>query len=90
MLIERSIAPAFSIYLCCRCLPNTAQAQSPKSSALPLHTGAERVECIHQIMLRVCLGQDYFKPVSHINEEVSLIEAALKSDLYHFFFKKKV
>lgn len=82
MLIERGIAPAFSIYLYCRCLPNTAQAPSPKSSALPLHTGAERIERIHQIMLRVYLGQDYFKTMSCVNEEVSLIEAALKSDLF--------
>lgn len=61
MLIERDVVPAFRVYLYCKGLPNTAQAQSPESSALLLHTGAERIEYMHQIINGRDYAEDVFK-----------------------------
>lgn len=75
MLTERLVGPAFSIYLYCKSLPDTAQAQSPGSSAL-LRTLVRKEwytysrSSIGKTMPRVHLRQDYFKIMFCITEEV--------------------
>lgn len=61
MLIERDVVPAFSIYLYCKSLPNTAQAQSPESFCSPSHAGAEGIVYIRQIIGRKDYAEDVFK-----------------------------